>query len=819
MNRTFAPVVAASAQKAATIRHGRSVAAPTHPLEQAADRAVTRALPEYGAHDMAESMPSSATDSTTSAPRIVERELLRPGQPLAVPIRSYFEPRFGCDFSEVRIHDDDLAHRSARMIGAQAYNAGQHIVFGRGRWQPDTPRGRSLLAHELAHAVQHAPDHGDAASRVWRKLDITAFDAGSFTDVQLLAYLQKLRDTNKIEDNSDSDDKARGVVRNWLAGGDDFALDPDLKVLLIKEMQSGFTGDDDERAILNLLENSARGDVETIFDPGKIDPDDLDSDFHGDEEDALQSFYDRLFVGGRKAAMKGGAAFTAEGGATLAAPYSHAALRIMIDEQMGHIDRIVRDRVPDDRGWMSEKLARAFAPVLEAQLRALPADQRDAAAQDLAGDRVQKDSQAKLIDGQMAKAATPLQSQLLGRKQISLRAEVLLLDMAMQVAFRDIAMAAPTVPADFQKLTTPLDAATKKSAKEAITPMTSDEVVAEASGAVAPPAPAFKPELPDKTKYVDKLKARIPLLIDESHASAKTRTKKEHDDPKLTRSMDAMQAIANQAKDEVDLVFGALYEKKKFSAFQGDKRSKSGVLLKKGNLRDVWQVEEDRRKADPSYKKRSAKFWLFYLIQNDDGIDQINLAHDASPSFGKESRALNDEAKLIRKAGDPFVSSEQTRLFEIGRAWDAFAQGKDVLIQLFKNPDATEDRRFLWDMYFTLMHEYLHKLAHRDYDKYAEKLGGEDSTEGNTLIEGVDSLLTEIAWSNAVSHASLPTVRTVVEPDAMKAKLPFDPDLLPTMPHRRYDTYEQATRLVSAVGIRNLYAAYFQGKVTLIGGP
>jgi hypothetical protein len=283
--------------------------------------------------------------------------------------------------------------------------------------------------------------------------------------------------------------------------------------------------------------------------------------------------------------------------------------------------------------------------------------------------------------------------------------------------------------------------------------------------------------------------------------------------------MQAMQLIANQAKDEVDLVFGHLYDKAKFSAFQADKRSKSGALTKKGNLRDVWQVEEDRRKADPDYKKQSAKFWLFYLIQNDEAIKTINFEHDASPSFGDDSKALNDEAKLIRKVGDPFVISRRTRLFEIGRGWDAFAQGKDVLIQLFKNPDVTQDRIFLWDMYFTLMHEYLHKLSHSKYSQYAEKLGGEHSTEGNTLIEGVDSLLTEIAWSNAVTRASLPEVRNKVEADAVKAGLPFDPDLLPTIPNRRYDTYEQAVRLVSVVGIRNLYAAYFQGKVELIGGP
>jgi hypothetical protein len=121
-------------------------------------------------------------------------------------------------------------------------------------------------------------------------------------------------------------------------------------------------------------------------------------------------------------------------------------------------------------------------------------------------------------------------------------------------------------------------------------------------------------------------------------------------------------------------------------------------------------------------------------------------------------------------------------------------------------------------MFFTLIHEYLHTLAHAKYSNYAEKLGGEHSTEGNTLIEGVDSLLTEIAWTNAHDRASSSEVREKVEQEAFKAGEPFDEDLLPTMPHRRYDTYTNAIKLVSVVGIRNLYAAYFQGKIDLIGG-
>ena len=74
------------------------------------------------------------------------------------------EPRFGHDFSRVRIHVDGAAADSARAVGAHAYTLGQHIVFGAGQYHPQTDAGRRLLAHELTHVVQQGP--GVAASPV-----------------------------------------------------------------------------------------------------------------------------------------------------------------------------------------------------------------------------------------------------------------------------------------------------------------------------------------------------------------------------------------------------------------------------------------------------------------------------------------------------------------------------------------------------------------------------------------------------------------------------------------------------------------------------
>jgi len=76
------------------------------------------------------------------------------GEPLAAPTRSFFEPRFGRDFSGVRVHADVSAAATAQSVNALAYTHGNHIVFGAGQYQPNTAGGRRLLAHELTHVVQ-----------------------------------------------------------------------------------------------------------------------------------------------------------------------------------------------------------------------------------------------------------------------------------------------------------------------------------------------------------------------------------------------------------------------------------------------------------------------------------------------------------------------------------------------------------------------------------------------------------------------------------------------------------------------------------------
>ncbi len=78
------------------------------------------------------------------------------GQPLSKSERAYFEPRFGVDFSQVRLHSDAQAAESAQALNAKAYTLGQDVVFGTGQDTPGTSEGRRLMAHELTHVVQQS---------------------------------------------------------------------------------------------------------------------------------------------------------------------------------------------------------------------------------------------------------------------------------------------------------------------------------------------------------------------------------------------------------------------------------------------------------------------------------------------------------------------------------------------------------------------------------------------------------------------------------------------------------------------------------------
>lgn len=88
------------------------------------------------------------------------------GQAIPESSRQFFEPRFGHDFSNVRIHTDSVAAKSAQSINALAYTSGNNIVFNSGQFSPESDSGKRLMAHELTHVVQQGS--GVATKRIQR---------------------------------------------------------------------------------------------------------------------------------------------------------------------------------------------------------------------------------------------------------------------------------------------------------------------------------------------------------------------------------------------------------------------------------------------------------------------------------------------------------------------------------------------------------------------------------------------------------------------------------------------------------------------------
>ena len=204
------------------------------------------------------------------------------------------------DFSQVRIHHDNAAIASAQALGAQAYTVGHHIVFGRANPVFSQGTQRQVLAHELTHVLQQRHDPHLPAQVFCRGLTLGGFfrnlgrgiqsiftDESDYADEDLLAYLRILDTTGDIQDDYDSDNKARFVVSRWNRQHPSFVLTTRLKILLIREMLSGVTWDADENAILQLMQGSNDSEIRDMLN--QIGEQALRGKFDGAEADTLDA--------------------------------------------------------------------------------------------------------------------------------------------------------------------------------------------------------------------------------------------------------------------------------------------------------------------------------------------------------------------------------------------------------------------------------------------------------------------------------------------------------------------------------------------------
>ena len=695
------------------------------------------------------------------------------GRPLSPRVRRTMEARFGHDFAGVRLHDDAGAHHAAADVDARAFTVGEHIGFGHAGVDLDGPSGQHLLAHELAHVVQQRA--GREPDRVHRRTDWDWFtiwlgaEEGEWTDAELAVYLTDLTETDAILDTYYSDNQARAVVARWRSGHSDFELTGRQKTLLIAEMLSGPTLDEDENAILDLLEGSDASDLRAILGSADVGPRRLESDLDWAEHDRLLAFWQSRFVGGRDAVLAG--RFEVRGPTVPAAAPRFAFTEPTVDGWLAS------DRSPEE---------------LIALFEAMKPHDRSRALHYLQAVVRPKLTDAVLAAEEKAPADKPLSDD---PAVLATRTTRVRVDRIMLHYFGE------SVPPTAATLTKD----TSRAGKQAGATMT-------ALLTPATPQRSFSPTLPGETEdYQAKLAAGVEPMIARLHKYLVDEA------PPRTRTLSEFEVMANAAKDEVDAVFGQYYAAADHPPFVADKVDALGNR-QAGSLHDAY-ADFDRRtsKATPDQLRAVAMDMMKYLFSSDRWVLRLNAAHGANPRYDQSSSPINPEAKAMHKVASDFLRdpANVTRVNHIDRGWSASAFGGHVYVSLAQPHDATKDRTDRWQRFATMIHEYLHTVVHVDYDAYADSFGAR-SPQQNTLIEGVDSLLTDIVWERILPKLADPTLRAAVEGPAYSSLPPISP---PHAGMRRYASHNEAMKLADLAGIEAIYAAYFLGLVDRIGGP
>jgi hypothetical protein len=185
--------------------------------------------------------------------------------------------------SAIDLPDSPLEREAERT--ADLVTAG--VTRSSGREAADTGSRVAAAARQIARVAR-------TSALIVQRVGIGEFFArlffeGTFSDKELLDYLQYLDDNARIEGDYDSDNKARVIIRRWRADPSSFKLTLARKQLLLQELIDGPTLDDDEHAILELLRGSDSSEISSLIAAAGGE-ESLKGEFQGSESDELDAF-------------------------------------------------------------------------------------------------------------------------------------------------------------------------------------------------------------------------------------------------------------------------------------------------------------------------------------------------------------------------------------------------------------------------------------------------------------------------------------------------------------------------------------------------
>lgn len=129
------------------------VGAPNDRFEREADRVADTVMrPPSPTGDVSQAQPSIQRLSGNMNRTLSSNSTLPRGEgrALSSQTRAFMEPRFGVDFSQVRLHSGPQASQAADRLNARAFTYGSDIWLGQKAKESD----HHLMAHELTHIVQ-----------------------------------------------------------------------------------------------------------------------------------------------------------------------------------------------------------------------------------------------------------------------------------------------------------------------------------------------------------------------------------------------------------------------------------------------------------------------------------------------------------------------------------------------------------------------------------------------------------------------------------------------------------------------------------------
>jgi hypothetical protein len=156
------------------------------------DNAIQReALPEEEELQMKPSLQQATDNSLPLESRINNSS----GSPLSDDVRAFMEPRFGTDFSNVRVHTGSEAVKLCQAVQAQACAHQNNIYFNEGKYNPNSIDGKHLLAHELTHTIQQ---QGSSAQQQQRKPELPNLDYSTKVGASSAADATQSRQTVSV---------------------------------------------------------------------------------------------------------------------------------------------------------------------------------------------------------------------------------------------------------------------------------------------------------------------------------------------------------------------------------------------------------------------------------------------------------------------------------------------------------------------------------------------------------------------------------------------------------------------------------------------